>query len=89
MRFYGWDWRTTMKTPISAFWTCYRHIDRLRAEEALERLVEIGLPHMEPHSREEYVQGLQDRIGTVVVEKPVFDASGWNALKEASHHLQR
>lgn len=84
MRFYGWTWQQTMATPIFAFWTSLKYIDRLRAEEALAQLDASVYPHADTEGREAIVASLQRRMGTVSVEAPRFDAEGWNKLKNLS-----
>ncbi len=73
-----------METPISAFWTCYRYVDRLRAQEMLDRFPEHGIEMADRNSREELIRALKEQIGTVVVEKPVFDREGWRSLQKLS-----
>jgi hypothetical protein len=85
MRFYGWTWQETMSTPISAFWSCYGYIDRLRADESLSRLPESSFGNLDETGRKEVVSGLIDQIGTIVVEAPVFDQDGWKALRNLSN----
>jgi hypothetical protein len=84
MRFYGWTWQQAMATPIFAFWTCYAYVDRLAAQEMLDRLSINGFEHMEAQSRQQFITSLTERVGTVTVDKPVFDAEGWRSLKSIS-----
>lgn len=85
MRFYGWSWPETMKTPVSAFWTCYQYIDRLRAQETLDRLPEQSIAMAKEEDQKAFIAALEQQIGTVVVDKPVFDREGWRKLREISH----
>jgi len=84
MRFYGWTWQQTMATPVSAFWTCYAYVDRLRADESLDRLAEQSFAWADEAGKKEIISNLQQRIGTVVVDKPVFDREGWRTLQKLS-----
>lgn len=70
--------------PISAFWTCYSYIERLRADESLSKLPELQLSQADAASARSIVEGLQHTVGTVVVEKAMFDHQGWDALKSIS-----
>ena len=85
MRFYGWSWQQTMNTPTSAFWTCYGYVERLRADESMGRLSEHSFAWMDEAAKKEHIQRLQDQIGNVVVETPVFDRDGWRTLQNLSH----
>lgn len=85
MRFYGWSWAETLRTPISAFWTCYSYIERLRADESRSRLTEHGFVMADEAGRKSVIETLQEQIGSVVVEKPVFDREGWRTLQNLSH----
>lgn len=84
MRFYGWSWRELMSTPISAFWTCYRYIERLRADEALSSLDASCYPHATEEGRKEVYHALKERMGTVSVEIEHRDEEGWQSLKKLS-----
>jgi hypothetical protein len=72
-----------MDLPLRAFWALNRQIDRLRAEEDLRKL-SVGV--MAQASRGEQLEPYQDtlrqQIGTVIVEKAIFDRGGLAALKE-------
>ncbi|QNK01663.1 hypothetical protein [Dyella telluris] len=70
-----------MSTPIHAFWTCYRQMNRHKATERLSAFRLASMEHAEADTRREYVSELEDSIGVVVVEKPRFDSQGWNKLK--------
>ncbi len=83
MRFYRWSWAETMKTPVSAFWTCNKFIDRLRADEMIAQLPALTYSNAN-EGRAEIIKALEEQKGTVVVEKPVFDAEGWRSLKKLS-----
>jgi hypothetical protein len=84
MRFYGWSWQQTMSTPISAFWTCNKFIDRLRADEMLGWTPLHAFAAANEEGRKGLLAALEEQKGTVVVEKPVFDADGWRTLKTIS-----
>lgn len=84
MRFYGWSWQETMATPIFAFWTCLKYIDRLRADEAMAQLDASAYPHVDHQGREAILASLKERLGTVAVDQPKFDAEGWSQLKKIS-----
>lgn len=73
-----------MATPVSAFWSCYGYIDRLRADETMNALPQHSYAQMDEAGRKELISALQDQMGTVVVEKPVFDREGWRELKKIS-----
>jgi hypothetical protein len=84
MRFYGWSWPETMKTPVSAFWTCYGYVDRLRADESLDSLDQAVFAWMDESGKKSVLSSLKKRRGMVSVEKATFNKEGWSALKNLS-----
>lgn len=70
-----------MSMRISAFWTCYGYIERLRAEEILAKIPELQLQQADEEGFKSISQNLLHTIGNVSVEKEVFDADAWGLLK--------
>lgn len=82
MRFFGWTWAELMEVPITGFWTCRRHMGRLRAAERLDALQQTGVANASTEDRRNWVESQQIQIGTVVVEDFEFSQKGWDALKQ-------
>lgn len=85
MRFYGWSWAELMATPISAFWTCSKYIDRLRAEETYSQLDLHAYGNANEEGRRQIHDSLKERTGTVTIEIEPLDPEGWNLLKKISN----
>lgn len=70
MRFYGWSWAELMSTPIFGFWTCYRQMHRLQAQEQLAHIRLDGACNTSDLAvRKSYCTDLQETLGTVVTHK--------------------
>jgi hypothetical protein len=82
MRFYGLSYWEVLNTPLVAFWGLFRNIGRIAAEEEL-RHFQTGIMSQARSSDavQQFVEGLHRQIGTVFVEKPVFDSEGLSDLK--------
>lgn len=83
MRFYGWTWEQLMSTPIFGFWTCYRQMNRLKAQETLDKFRVEAVSNAEAGDRKAFVADLLSTIGTVVKRK-VTPEKGINRLKDLS-----
>ncbi|NYZ17210.1 hypothetical protein HL658_32090 [Azospirillum sp. RWY-5-1] len=82
MRFYGWTYWEALDTPVQAFWMLHRNIDRLSAEEDLRALENTAVAtRASPDMVEAYEAERRNRLGTVAIERPVFDRDGLNALR--------
>lgn len=84
MRFYGWSHGELMRTPISFFWTSYKYIEALRADEFIHSLDAAVYPHASEDGRKEIYSTLKERAGTAVVEIEHRDEEGWNKLIKIS-----
>jgi hypothetical protein len=82
MRFYGWSWEELMTTPIRAFWTCLKGMNRLRAAENKRLANIVALPNIADADRKAWFEAQDDAIGTVVVATPVRDEEGVKKLKK-------
>ena len=82
MRFYGWTYWEALDQPIEAFWTLSAQIDRIQAEEDM-RLFEASFVAQRggEESVRAYRERLQRQVGTVQVDKPVFDREALGDLK--------
>lgn len=81
MHFYSMSYREALETPIYTFWTLFRGIDRLKAEDDL-RMYEL-LATVVGGDGKKFVKRLQGVIGEVfkIIKKPKLDREGLESLK--------
>lgn len=69
--------------PIKRFWNMSQSIDRIEAQRALRELT-VALAGQSDTGASQCRQAFLQEIGTVVVDKPVFDRTGFEGLKKLS-----
>lgn len=85
IKFYQWSWVETMSLPITVFWTLMKQMRRLQAQDALQQIEILSLPHQNEEVRKAWYErqikasGLD---GDVSTSGPKLDRSGWEELKK-------
>lgn len=83
MHFYHYKLADVLNMSAFSFFTLLFYLNKLKAEEGLENIVQVSVPHMDKEDSKRIISSYQSQVIDIIEIEENNDYSGISDLKEA------